>query len=194
MAQSTGINLLPDQGSANVNSWSHNRLLFAVPAIVIVATLLITIGVVSYHFYLSQLNSIYLSDITADSNKLVQYQSTEVLYRNVDSKLTMLQSLINSYPYDSVVLDDVSSFTPSGIKLTSLTFDNTGKLEITAQAQNPDQFGQFVNILKDPQQGGKKFANVDVSALTGGGDTGTYTFTLTMTHAVVTPATKGTGQ
>ena len=188
MEQTSSINLLPDQGRGPSNVTDQQRVSFAIAIGILGLTALIAVLVEGGHIFLDQLNSSYLSRITADQQQLSGLQSTEVLYRSIDTKLNVLQSLISSYPYNSVLLADVASLTPSGVRLTNLSLDNAGKVSLVGESKGPDAFGQFVNILRDPNQGGKKFSGVDVAALTGNGKDNTYNFTLTMLHSAQTTA------
>lgn len=182
MEQNSSINLLPDQGRGPSTVTDQQRVSFAIAIAILGLTALVAVLVEGGHIFLDQLNSSYLSRITDDKQQLSGLQSTEVLYRSIDTKLGVLQGLLTSYPYNSKLLDDVASLTPSGVRLTNLSLDNLGKVSVIGESKGPDAFGQFVNILRDPNQGGKKFSGVDVAALTGNGKDNTYNFTLTMLH------------
>jgi hypothetical protein len=182
MEQTSSINLLPDQGHSPSKVSESQRISFAIAIGILGLTAIIAVLVEGAHLFLDGLNGSYISRIEADQQQLSSLQPVEVLYRGIDSKLRRLQVLLADYPYGSVVLDDVASLTPSGVKLSSLSFDTTGKVTITGISQGPGAFGQFVNILKDKNQGGKKFSSVDVTSLTGNGKDNSYNFTLTMVH------------
>ena len=191
MEQNSSINLLPDQGHSASRVSESQRVSFAIAIGILGLTAIIAVLVEGSHLFLDGLNGSYISRIEADQQELSGLRPVEVLYRSIDSKLVRLQSLLANYPHDSVVLDDVSTLTPSGVKLSSLSFDTTGKVTITGVSQGPDAFGQFVNILRDPAQGGKKFSSVDVTALSGTGKDNSYNFTLTMTHKSLTTGASG---
>lgn len=201
MEQNAGINLLPDQGRAPSQVSESQRVSFAISLAILGLTALIAVLVEGGHIFLAGLNGSYLSRIDSDNQQLVTLKSTETLYLSINSKLVRLQSLLATYPKDSIFLDDVSSLTPPGVRLDSIGLDPLGKVTITGTSKGADAFGQFVNILKDPAQGGKKFSQVDITALTGSGKDNSYTFTLTMLHTAATTTTSssttssgGTGQ
>jgi hypothetical protein len=193
MEQSAGINLLPDQGHGPSKVTESQRVSFALSLGILGLTALIAVLVEGSHLFLDGLNGSYLSRIDTDNQQLSGLHSTEVLYLGIDSKLVRLQSLLASYPKNSIFLDDVSSLTPSGVRLDTLGLDPLGKVTITGTSKGADAFGQFVNILKDPTQGGKKFSNVDITALTGNGKDNSYSFTLTMLHKATTSNSSSAG-
>lgn len=192
MDQNSSINLLPDQGREPSKVNDQQRVSFAIAIAILGLTAVVAVLVEGGHLFLDGLNASYLSRITSDQQQLSGLQSTEVLYVSINSKLNTLQSLLANYPQDSVLLDDVAALTPSGVRLSSLSLDTGGKVTIIGESKGPDAFGQYVNILKDPNQGGKKFSGVDVSTLTGNGKDNSYNFTLVMTHKTVTASSSGT--
>lgn len=180
MTQRPGINLLPEEGREEESQHERKkRLTFAALAIVLIIGALTGASLV-YGAYLRNTDNAYQDQIREDSKKLDGLKSTEILYRTVHSKLIRLQSLLAAYPRNSIILDDIASFTPNGVSLTSLAFDSTGKLSVSGIATGPATFGDFVNILKDPKTGGSKFSNVEIVSVSGGGKQGDYRFSLSM--------------
>src|SRR5437016_1307026 len=112
MEQNSTINLLPEQGHVGSQVNEQTRVSFAIALGILGLTALVAVLIEGGHLFLDGLNGSYLSRIDADQQQLAAYQSTEVLYRSIDSKLNRLQLLLANYPHDSVVLDDVASFTP----------------------------------------------------------------------------------
>lgn len=180
MTNQPGINLLPEEGREEERSKERNRLLTFVGIGILVVVSGLTAASYAYTAFLNRQNETNLNQIAATSRTLEGLKATENLYRTISNKLIRLQGLLASYPKNSIVLDDIAAFTPSGVSLKSLVFDSTGKLSVSGVATNPTTFGDFVNILKEPKQGGTKFSNVEVIAVAGGGTQGDYRFSLSM--------------
>jgi Tfp pilus assembly protein PilN len=180
VANTPGINLLPEEGREDERRKERNRLLSFVSIGILLVVGGLTAATYAYTAFLTRQDESYRNEITETTKVLDELKSVENLYRTINNKLIRLQGLIASYPKNSFVLDDIAAFTPSGVSLTSLTFDTAGKLTVSGSATNPTTFGDFVNILKDPKQGGMKFTNVEIVSVAGGGTQGDYRFSLSM--------------
>lgn len=187
MATRTGINLLPEEGRAGEALRERRRLLLTASLGMLALVTLLSIGSFVYATYLRGADSAALADVDRSDKTLQGLASTELLYRTVGSKLNRLQTLLAGYPRNSLILDDMASFTPAGVSLTNLTYDSTGKVSLTAVSSGPGPFGDFVNILQDPKLGGSKFSNVQIVTVAGGGRQGDYRFSLSMTRKASTP-------
>jgi len=180
MAVRSGINLLPDEGQDSSHRKDQKKLLnlVSIGIVGVAAGLwLIAWGVGLYFNNVDQANQTKIKD---DVSQLAQMKATEVLDRSLTTKLTRLQPILQNYPHYSTLLTTVASFTPAGVKLTNLGYDATGKVTVTGVAGAPNNFGEFVNILRDPNQGGTKFSTVDVILLSGGGKQGQYAFSIVL--------------
>lgn len=184
MPKNDGINLLPEEGKGEERLRERKRLFTLASLGIVIVVGLLTAGSIAYSAYLRNSSESSKSRIVATNKTLQGLGQVEVLYRTVHTKLIRLQGLLTGYPRNSIVLDDVASFTPTGVSLTSMTFDSAGKLALTGLASGAGSFGDFVNILKDPKTGGSKFSNVQIISVSGGGKQGDYRFSLSMTRKV----------
>ncbi|HET7713006.1 MAG TPA: PilN domain-containing protein [Patescibacteria group bacterium] len=185
MPNNDGINLLPEEGQGEERLRERKRLFTLASLGIVLVIGLLTIGSLAYSAYLKGSGETARNRITSVNKTLQGLGQIEVLYRTVHTKLVRLQGLLTGYPRNSIVLDDVASFTPAGVSLTSMTFDSTGKLALTGLASGAGAFGDFVNILKDPKTGGSKFSNVEIVSVSGGGKQGDYRFSLSMNRKAI---------
>ena len=180
MAERQGINLLPEEGRAEEALRVRRRLLNFGGLGVLGLILLLSVGTFVYGAYLRNSDNGYLNQISSATQTLQGLSQTELLYRSVVSKISRLQTLLATYPRNSLILDDMASFTPAGVSLTNLTYDDTSKVSLTGVASGPGPFGTFVAILQDPKLGGSKFTGVQIVSVAGGGSQGDYRFALSM--------------
>lgn len=187
MAERQGINLLPEEGKAEEALRERRRLINIAGGGLLALVVLLSVGALVYGMYLRNTDNGYQDQIGSATKTLQGLSQTEVLYRSVVSKVNRLQTLLANYPRNSLILDDMASFTPAGVSLTNLTYDSSAKVSLTGVASGPGPFGQFVAILQDPKLGGSKFSNVQIVSIAGGGTQGDYRFSLSMTRNAGTP-------
>lgn len=180
MTNEPGINLLPEEGLEEEKTRERKKLWSLSAAGIFLVLLVLTLGSFAALAYFRSQDAAAQAKIDSSGRIITGLRSVEVLDRTVNSKLIRLQALLANYPQYSTILDDVAAFTPTGVTLTSLSFDSTGKLAVSGVAASPDAFGNFVNILRDPSTGGVKFSNVDIISASGGGKEGGYRFSLSM--------------
>lgn len=181
MPSSPGINLLPEEGREEERTKQRKQVLALSSAGILLVIIILTLGSYAGTAYFRSQDATFQTKIDASSKVITSLKSVEILDRTVNNKLIRLQSVLASYPKFSTLLDDIAAFTPNGVTLTSLSFDSAGKLALAGLAASPANFGDFVNVLKDPQKGGAKFSNVEIISVAGGGKQGDYRFSLSMT-------------
>lgn len=184
MAQ-RGINLLPQEGRAELQAQHRTVLLNLVGIGLAVVVVLLLVGDIGANYYLGQRDAAVAKDLDTAKKNLNSVAQIEQRQDGLVNKLTRMGAVLGSYSSNADVMTDVSTFTPSGIKLTSLAFDASGKVAVSGASNGPASFGNFLAILRDPTQGGKKFSNVEINSFgTSGGTQGLYQFSLTMTRRV----------
>lgn len=89
----------------------------------------------------------------------------ETAIRELQLKLSTLNSLITNQPNYSQILTSVASHTPLGVKISSLNLTrelNQVKIQINAQAQNNNDLLTFISALK---QDSNNFSNVNLVSI-----------------------------
>lgn len=78
-------------------------------------------------------------------------KADEITIRNLQLKLSTLNSLVNSQPDYSQILTSLAASTPQGVKILSLNLTSdvgTVKVQINAQSQTNNDLLRFISALK----------------------------------------------
>lgn len=90
-------------------------------------------------------------------------QTKEVILRTISAKVTQISSILTKSPKYSQYLQDITSLS-NNISITDTKISGSSII-VSLVAPNSDLLATFLNNLIDPNLGGKKFKNVELSSL-----------------------------
>ena len=139
------INLAKNRGESFVDRFITFAL--TIGRVLIIVTELIALGAFLYRFTLDQ-TLVGLHDTITQQEAVVNLlHSNEVLFRNLQDRLSLASTLSQQNNQQPIYLLDVISFAPSDMAIQSIAVANDA-IRIQATAQSVDSLTTFVNKLK----------------------------------------------
>ncbi len=180
------LNLLPDVKLEYLKTSRNKRLVFSSSIIIIIASVAITLLLVSIAYVFQKKNLSDLNNDIATYNKQLKDTPNLSKILTIQNQLNTLSGLHESKPVAARLFNYLPQITPSTASITQLDVDfSANTMTITGSAPTLDVANTFTDTLKfttyhetgnsDPSQAQKAFSNVVLSQFVRNGSGATYT-------------------
>lgn len=170
------INLLPPDIKEEITYSKYNAIVVRYLVIVLGVAALLAGALIGAQFYLGQKTSASTNRLIDTQSKMSQYSSVQKQAKELNARITSIQTIQNSQTRFSELLSNLAAATPQGVALTGIALTNDKTKPVRVQAQAVDYRSALA--FRDSIVNSPAFTAADAESITQGDP---YSISLTFT-------------